>query len=878
MVKLILCQPIMKYGNRLFWFILAMLTLSLFPSASLAHPADQYFQKHNIYLTPEHLRIEWSINPGPLLASWVWNEADTNLDRVISEAESQAWVSARIEDFTLVVDDTPLTWQVESIVWPESVDLFQGGDSPILLHLQADWTSRHEQPRLHLNNRVEEEASIMWYYVYGEAGVTFQKPTQQGGELVIDVALAKPNEGAQNTGAWQTYWDTGTPTLPAGTNATELPEIAKDIIPDLAEDTRPFALLTELVRSPQISLNFILIALGVSAFLGALHALTPGHGKTVVAAYLVGARGTTKHAIILGSIVTLTHTGSVFALGLLTLAISQYILPTRLFPILELVSGLLIVGLGAYLLYQRWLAWQSGKAHHHHHHHHHHDHSHDDGHHHHHHDDHEHHHHHHIPDPSELTWRSLITLGVSGGIVPCPDAIAILLVAMAINRIALGLSLIVAFSLGLALVLIVIGLVMVHSRRLFEKMDSFGRLAPALPVVSAVVVLLLGVGLTVSAIRGTGAFHIGGAEAEIAAIPIGSTTEDEAEVGQNIEPFDVKQNRILYMGRNEDNRNQLYLIGPEDDRSQPITQEPAGITDFALSPDGQTVAFTVLRQEGGADLFAINLNGSNRRQLVECEGAACSQGIWAPNGQRLVYQRLVLEANEANRNANALWWLDPVTSDTGPVFQNVDLSGYSPSWSPDGDWLSYISPGNIGLQLYNLQNGTRFTIPNRAGSPVAWSPDSTAILVSDVLEINGTFVTHLFRFDLETESLTNLSGANAQVVDSNAVWSPDGAWISFVRRTLDDPTSSTGNQLWLMRPEGSEAHPLTNHIDVAYGTPTWSPDSAHLVFHRHPLKVAKVQPAIFILNIETGSEQTIKAEGNRPVWVQGPDIVASTSP
>ena len=120
-----------------------------------------------------------------------------------------------------------------------------------------------------------------------------------------------------------------------------------------------------------------------------------------------------------------------------------------------------------------------------------HEHDHDHGH------EHPHGHSHAVPDT--LTWRSLIALGVSGGLVPCPDAIAILLVAVAINRILLGLALIISFSLGLAVVLIAIGLLMVNSRRLFDRMNLFNRFTPILPIVSALIVVALGVGLTYGA-------------------------------------------------------------------------------------------------------------------------------------------------------------------------------------------------------------------------------------------------------------------------------------------------------------------------------------------------------------------------------------------
>ena len=292
----------------------------------------------------------------------------------------------------------------------------------------------------------------------------------------------------------------------------------------------------------------------------------------------------------------------------------------------------MIVGLGAYLLYQRWLVWRSDHPDHHHHHHHHH------------HPD-EDHHHHHAP-PNRLTWRALITLGISGGLVPCPDAIAILLVAIAINRIGLGLSLIVAFSLGLALVLIVIGLVMVHSRQLFDRLDTVGRLAPLMPVVSAVVVLLLGLGLTVNALWGGETFA-----ADEIAIGQEAAPIDPDPATETLPSFNIDQAAILFVGRDADNLNQLFITYPNQETPQPLTGERAGITDFDVAANRFTVAYTAIRPEGGTDLYAINADGSGRHKLVDCTDATCAQPIWSPDDSRLVYQRLLLTGDASSRGS-----------------------------------------------------------------------------------------------------------------------------------------------------------------------------------------------------------------------------------
>ena len=116
-----------------------------------------------------------------------------------------------------------------------------------------------------------------------------------------------------------------------------------------AEDGETDA-LSDMLRSEELSLGLIVGALALALFLGAAHGLEPGHGKTIVAAYLVGARGTVGNALFLGGVVALTHTSSVILLGLVALFASQYILPEQIFPWLGTASGLLIMGLGTWLL------------------------------------------------------------------------------------------------------------------------------------------------------------------------------------------------------------------------------------------------------------------------------------------------------------------------------------------------------------------------------------------------------------------------------------------------------------------------------------------------------------------------------------------------
>lgn len=253
-----------------------------------------------------------------------------------------------------------------------------------------------------------------------------------------------------------------------------------------------FAALIDVQEiTPWIAFVGLLAAFG----LGAMHAMSPGHGKTVVGAYLVGSKGTAKHAAFLGLTVTITHTLGVFALGLITLFASNYILPERLIPILSFISGLLVLYIGLTMFKSRLLealGVKSGGGHHHH--------ENGDGH---THDHSEHSHseqthshggaeHTHIP-PAELSWKSLAALGISGGLLPCPSALVLMLAAITVNRVGYGLLLTLVFSFGLAATLTAFGFAFLYLGRIFDRPSlANNRIIKALPVFSAFVITCLG--------------------------------------------------------------------------------------------------------------------------------------------------------------------------------------------------------------------------------------------------------------------------------------------------------------------------------------------------------------------------------------------------
>lgn len=241
--------------------------------------------------------------------------------------------------------------------------------------------------------------------------------------------------------------------------------------------------VTDLVRAASAGdLVATLLALAAAAGIGAAHAITPGHGKTVMAAYLVGTRGTARQAFALGGVVALSHTAGVLGLGAVILGASTAVAPERFYPYASALSALVVLGIGLRLVGGLVRPRTDAHAHHH-------GHDHPEG---------------HAHDAVAMVgWRGLVALGASGGIVPSASALLLLLAAVSLRRPDLGVSLIVAFGIGMAAVLVAIGLTLVAAGRVASvrlRDVPFARRAGALlPAATAAIVLIVGAGLSLQA-------------------------------------------------------------------------------------------------------------------------------------------------------------------------------------------------------------------------------------------------------------------------------------------------------------------------------------------------------------------------------------------
>ncbi len=476
-------------------------------SSALAHPMGNFSISHYTRLTPSAggVTVLYALDLAEipsfeLLREWNLQRESPRreLDAKASE-QAKAW----LDNVSLTVDGRPVVPLVRRVQF----EMADGAAGLPVLRIAATAFAAAEPGLLRYEDRNYPDRAGWKEIVIDAEGRPARDLSNALTAYPTDAAIAPP----QDLSAQFRWRARPAPAdVPSAAPKTEEPRIV------LAQASSPAAApqgtlqrgdtLSQLLGRQELGFQAMLAALALAFAFGAMHAMSPGHGKTIVAAYLVGSRGTFRHALFLGAMVTFTHTVSVFLLGLGTLFLSRYVVPDKIYPILSTASGLLIVWIGATLFYQR-LHRLAGHALHDHQHvigHHHHGHDHTHGH---SHGDHTHDHGHgpgehtHVPE-GEVTLRSLVGLAVSGGMVPCPSALVLLLSAIALGRIGFGLALLTSFSLGLALVLIVIGGLVLYAKNLLPDTPGvtnspFFRM---LPVLSAAVITVVGLVMTAAAL------------------------------------------------------------------------------------------------------------------------------------------------------------------------------------------------------------------------------------------------------------------------------------------------------------------------------------------------------------------------------------------
>jgi ABC-type nickel/cobalt efflux system permease component RcnA len=458
----------------------AAVWLLLASSAASAHPLGNFTINTSaaLGLSPGAVRIDYVVDMAEIPTVQAMPELDADGNGDVSDAEAAAWAGARapelLANLRLDVDGRAVALTVASA----RAELLPGQADLPVLRLEAAFAGTMPDAGAVAFEDANFRDRVGWHEVIASSadGVAVRgssvPPTSVTDRLrtyPTDL-LSSPLDVREATLSFAPGASAPIAAEPRSAATTGRPGVIGGAFADLIDRTGPLMLLA------------LLLAFGF----GALHALGPGHGKTLMAAYLVGGGGRARQAIAVGGAVALMHTAAVLALGFVVLTAIELFAPERVYPWLGLASGLIALGLGATLLVARLGAWSErggvpshaahGAA------------------------GHAHPHPHPSPEAAALSRRGLIALALAGGVLPSPTALVVLLGAVALHRVGYGLALIGAFSLGLATALVAVGLLALRARDLVARRLS-GRSARLLPLASAAAIVALGLVLTANGLR-----------------------------------------------------------------------------------------------------------------------------------------------------------------------------------------------------------------------------------------------------------------------------------------------------------------------------------------------------------------------------------------
>jgi Tol biopolymer transport system component len=400
--------------------------------------------------------------------------------------------------------------------------------------------------------------------------------------------------------------------------------------------------------------------------------------------------------------------------------------------------------------------------------------------------------------------------------------------------------------------LIAIGLLILQGRKLFERLRWFNRAAVVMPVVSALIVLSAGMVLSV------GAYQNIQSPGKLAA-------ELEGSYG-----FSLEDALVVYTALDENQRSQL-VIKPASGGDPIWITEDLNIWYFVVAPDDSSVVFVADNGANGSEIWSWELESDQLKLLHDCENAYCSELAWSPDGRGLLYSRLDFDPEVNPANVQSIWWLDLDSLVSEPLFQDELTPGFSPRWSPDGEWLSYSSINPLEIKFYRIETGEGKTVPSSLGYPPVWSPEGSRVILQDLHRGEFGYLSKLYSYDLDNDRLTMLAG-DENYDETYPAWSPDGQRLAVVRRAWVTDMPEPDFQVWIMDPDGSNARQMTDTENTTYSQPAWSPDSRYLLMAYRTVMVDKVGSGVMLLDIGSGDIRVLTESGNRPAWLIQADI------
>ncbi len=317
---------------------------------------------------------------------------------------------------------------------------------------------------------------------------------------------------------------------------------------------------------------------------------------------------------------------------------------------------------------------------------------------------------------------------------------------------------------------------------------------------------------------------------------------------------------VLYLAPAEAPPRALWMVPLAGGEARRLFAPPSGVLDFIPQPAGRLVAAAVGNADGAADLWLVDADSGEARRIVECVPAFCTAPAWSPDGQQLAYER-----RESAVEEGRIWVYDLQAGSSVPLFAGERVTGLAPQWSPDGERLAFYDRQAGAIRVVNLATGDSTFIPDQMGEVGSFAPDGASMIYADIRLVGRQFFPQLWRADLEAGGGVSplLEGAED---DRAPAWSPDGRWLAFARRWLDQ-AQGTGSQLMLFDLKTGELRQITHDAEVNHTRFRWHPQGRYLLVQRFKLAQTPAEAEIGVYDLTTEEWVLVIAGGFNGEWL-----------